>query len=148
MTQRDCQDIDVGSLTRIVSSDEDVITLLHTSGISHSILHQIKPNQTNNDRLIQLVQLSEIFPLVSIEPLSEDLPSLFRNFLCTPLPYLENDDQNRRSSFSAFVDILCNEVMACSVLGIADEVHRNWDRKIGIHQPKREYFLEGTARKI
>ncbi|KAK2943956.1 hypothetical protein BLNAU_21102 [Blattamonas nauphoetae] len=120
MSRRDCQNVNVDSLATIVSSDEDVIALFHTSGISHSILRQIQPNQTNNHRLIQLVQLSEIFSLVSIEALSEDLPSFFRNLLCETEQYLENDDPNGRSSFSSFVDILCNEVMACVVLGIDD----------------------------
>ncbi|KAK2946722.1 hypothetical protein BLNAU_18318 [Blattamonas nauphoetae] len=122
LSHRDCQYIDIESLATFVSSDEDMITLFHSSGFSHSILKQIQPNQTNNHRLVQLAQLSEIFPLVSIEPLSEDLSSLFRNFLCNPLPYLENDEAYLRSSFSALVDILCNEVMACAIVGIGDVV--------------------------
>ncbi|KAK2944395.1 hypothetical protein BLNAU_20697 [Blattamonas nauphoetae] len=123
LSQRDCQDIDVGSLTKIVSSNEDAIILFHASGLSLSILKQIQPNPTNNDRLIQLSQLSEICPLVSIEPLSTDLSSFFRNFLCNPLPYLGNNDPNCRSSLSVFMDILCNEMMACSILGIGDVVY-------------------------
>ncbi|KAK2946752.1 hypothetical protein BLNAU_18348 [Blattamonas nauphoetae] len=118
------QDIDVDSLKKVVSCYEDVLTLFHASGLSHSILKQIQPNQTNNHRLDRLSQLSEIFPLVSIEPLSTDLSSLFRNFLCNPLPYLEKDHPSGRSSFSAFLDILCNEVMACSILGIGDAVYK------------------------
>ncbi|KAK2958866.1 hypothetical protein BLNAU_6115 [Blattamonas nauphoetae] len=123
MSQRDLKDVSSLSLKKIVTSDEDEITLFHASGLSLSILKQIQPNQTNNHRLDRLAQLSEIFPLVSIEPLSTDLSSFFRNFLCNPLPYLENDHPKCRSSLSAFMDILCNEVMACSILGIGDVVY-------------------------
>ncbi|KAK2952645.1 hypothetical protein BLNAU_12473 [Blattamonas nauphoetae] len=109
MSQRDSQDIDVDSLKKI--------------GLSHSILKQIQPNRTNNLQLVQLAQLSEICPLISVEALSEDLSSIFRNFLCNPLPYLDNDHPNRRSAFSTLMGILCNELMACSILGIGDEVY-------------------------
>ncbi|KAK2949216.1 hypothetical protein BLNAU_15819 [Blattamonas nauphoetae] len=122
LSQRDIKVIDIESLKKIESSDEDVITLFHTSGLSLSILQQIQPNQTKNRRPVHLAQLSEIFPLVSIEPISEDLSSFFRTLLCDPLPYLEKDDTNSRSSFSALLDILCNEVMACVILGIGNEV--------------------------
>ncbi|KAK2958174.1 hypothetical protein BLNAU_6878 [Blattamonas nauphoetae] len=62
-------------------------------------------------------------PLVSIPSLSEDFSSLFRHFLCNPLPYLENDHPTVRSSFSTFMDIMCVEMMAYSILGIGDVVY-------------------------
>ncbi|KAK2946248.1 hypothetical protein BLNAU_18850 [Blattamonas nauphoetae] len=123
MSQHAFNDIDLASLMKIVSSNEDVLLLFHTSGLSLSALKQIQPNQANNHRLVRLAQLSEICPLVSIEPLSSDLSSLFRNFLSDPLPYLINDHPIGRSSFSAFMDILCNEMMAWAILGIGDVVY-------------------------
>ncbi|KAK2946232.1 hypothetical protein BLNAU_18834 [Blattamonas nauphoetae] len=122
MSQRDIENFDLESLATIVSCFEDVLTLFHISGLSHSILKQIQPNQTIHRNLYRLAQLSEIFPLVSFEPLSTDLSSLLRYFLCHPQPYLAKDSQCQ-SSFSALADILCNEMMACSILGIGDAVY-------------------------
>ncbi|KAK2943749.1 hypothetical protein BLNAU_21352 [Blattamonas nauphoetae] len=68
-----------------------------------------------------LKRFNELLALSSNPTLSEDLSSIFRNFLCNPLPYLDNDHPNGRSAFSTLMGILCNEVMACSILGIGDE---------------------------
>ncbi|KAK2947577.1 hypothetical protein BLNAU_17482 [Blattamonas nauphoetae] len=84
---------------------------------------QIQPNQTNNHRLVQLAKISELSPLISIPALSEHLSSLFRSFLCEPQQYLVKYHPNYLSTFSSLMDILCNEVMACAILGIGDGVY-------------------------
>ncbi|KAK2948248.1 hypothetical protein BLNAU_16784 [Blattamonas nauphoetae] len=117
-------DINQGSLKEIVSSDEDLITLFHTSGLSKSILKQIRYNKVHLSRIVELARLSEICPLISIPSLTEDLPSLFCNFLRHPQPYLIIDHpRDRVSSFPSFMAILCNEMMACAILGVGNAVY-------------------------
>ncbi|KAK2954527.1 hypothetical protein BLNAU_10547 [Blattamonas nauphoetae] len=140
LSQHNGQDIDIESLLTIVSSDEDVITLFHTSGLSHSILRQVQLEPTEHRHLLQLARISEIYPLVSIPTLSNDLSSLFRTYLCEPLSYLENDHPNRRSSISGYVlilsnderyrystlqvfeEIMCNEFLACAIIGCGEAI--------------------------
>ncbi|KAK2955065.1 hypothetical protein BLNAU_9996 [Blattamonas nauphoetae] len=120
---RDNQEIDIESLTKLVSSDEDILTLFHSSGLSHSILKQILPTQTINHQLFQLAKLSEICPLVSITTLSEDLSKLFRSFLCETTQYYVNDVEQFRSLILRIMDIMCNEVMAYAIIGCGGAVY-------------------------
>ncbi|KAK2963979.1 hypothetical protein BLNAU_1060 [Blattamonas nauphoetae] len=123
LSARDDQDINFKTLTKILSSDEDIITLFHYSGLADSILKNIRLDHTDHRQLVRLAQLSEICPIVSIPTLSEDLSSLFRSFLRNPLPYLGNDMQNYRSSLRRFVDVLCNEFMACAIIGCGQTIY-------------------------
>ncbi|KAK2952578.1 hypothetical protein BLNAU_12406 [Blattamonas nauphoetae] len=100
LSQQNCKDIEIESLASIVQLDH-----------------------TNHSQLVQLAQLSELCPLVSIETLTEDLSSLFRDFLCDPLHNLEGSDRNNRLSFRTFVDIICSEFLACSIIGCGVAVH-------------------------
>ncbi|KAK2961736.1 hypothetical protein BLNAU_3173 [Blattamonas nauphoetae] len=76
LSQRDVKDIDFKSLSTIVSSDEDVITLFHTDPAESDHTFSTRPTRPT-----------------------------FRN-----LP-------------PALLDVLCNELMACVILGIGDEVY-------------------------
>ncbi|KAK2948307.1 hypothetical protein BLNAU_16756 [Blattamonas nauphoetae] len=81
-----CSHIDFETLASIVSSDEDVITLFHSTGLSLAILSEIQPQNTTYDLLMQLAKLSELRPL-------------------------------------PFEAILCNEYLACSIIGCGEEVY-------------------------
>ncbi|KAK2955231.1 hypothetical protein BLNAU_9783 [Blattamonas nauphoetae] len=87
-----------------LSSDEDVLTLFHSSGLSHSILKQIQPGHLSTHRPIQLARLSEICPLVSITTLTEDLSSLFRSFLCETLQYFVIDVETHPDLIDSFIE--------------------------------------------
>ncbi|KAK2955509.1 hypothetical protein BLNAU_9556 [Blattamonas nauphoetae] len=122
LSQRENQDIDIPLLLKIMSSDEDVITLFHSSGLSHSIFEQIQLDPSNNRHLSNINQLSRISPLVSIGTLSEDMSSFIQSFFHDPLPYLGNNVRTHRSSVLTFVDILCNEFLACAIIGCDEAV--------------------------
>ncbi|KAK2952579.1 hypothetical protein BLNAU_12407 [Blattamonas nauphoetae] len=121
LSQQNCKDIEIESLASIVSSEEEMNTLFHSSGFSRSILQQVQLDLSKNHRLVQLAQLSELCPLVSVETLTEDLSSLFRDFLCEPQQYL-GDNRNNPSSFQTFVDILCNAFLACTIIGLLSTI--------------------------
>ncbi|KAK2957286.1 hypothetical protein BLNAU_7664 [Blattamonas nauphoetae] len=72
--------------------------------------------------LMQLAKLSEIFPLVSVEALSEDVLSLFRSFFSDPQQYLVFNPQSHRTRLQPFEAILCNELLACSIIGCGEAV--------------------------
>ncbi|KAK2955348.1 hypothetical protein BLNAU_9741 [Blattamonas nauphoetae] len=108
LSQRDYQDIDIG--------------MLNTIGLflklPLSILKQIKPHHTDYHQLVQLSQISEICPLISIPALTEDLSSFFRNVMCHLESYLGNNRKYRLDNLLLPMDILNNEILACTILGI------------------------------
>ncbi|KAK2943081.1 hypothetical protein BLNAU_21990 [Blattamonas nauphoetae] len=122
LSQRENQDLDFDSLRPIVSSDEDIITLFHSSGLSHSIFEQIQLNPAKYHQLAILARLSRICPLVSIGTLSEDLSSFIQSFFHDPLPYHRNRFLNDPTPLLTFFDILCNELMACAIIGCGEAV--------------------------
>ncbi|KAK2957837.1 hypothetical protein BLNAU_7271 [Blattamonas nauphoetae] len=109
--------VHIESLVPIVSSHEDIFTLFHSTELSTSILLQLRFDQTKHRHLVNLSKLSELRPLISIDTLSNNLSFLFHSFLSDSQPYLENDNPNLPSSFSAFMNILCNEYLACTITG-------------------------------
>ncbi|KAK2948580.1 putative Protein kinase domain containing protein [Blattamonas nauphoetae] len=115
-------DVEIEFILQIVSSDEDIITLFHSSGLSHSILKKVQLNHTDHRHLEQLVTISKLCPLSPIVSLTDDLTSIFRSFLCDPLPYLIKHRQNRQSSFGPLLQILCCEMLACSIIGCGDVI--------------------------
>ncbi|KAK2952929.1 hypothetical protein BLNAU_12105 [Blattamonas nauphoetae] len=98
------QDIDFESLATIVSSDEDMIALYHSSGLCHSIIRQIRPNHENRSPFLDLAHLSEICPIVSIPSVSDALSSLFRSFLCQPQPYIVSEADAHPDLVDSFLE--------------------------------------------
>ncbi|KAK2960933.1 hypothetical protein BLNAU_4020 [Blattamonas nauphoetae] len=91
--------------------------LLHRFGTAMS---QRTSHEVDIESLTTIGLFLEICPLVSITPLSEDLSSLFRSFLCDPQPYLINDNPSHRASISMLMKILCNEYLAYSITGCGE----------------------------
>ncbi|KAK2945275.1 hypothetical protein BLNAU_19776 [Blattamonas nauphoetae] len=113
LSQRDSNNIDIKSLTTIVSSCEDIITLFHTSGLSSSIIHEIQPNHANTRRLVQLAKLSEICPLdpverilAFVEPLSNQTISEVYDDKTYPLNLLSQHLQHTATFLNAHPDII------------------------------------------
>ncbi|KAK2954947.1 hypothetical protein BLNAU_10087 [Blattamonas nauphoetae] len=123
ISQHTTFDIDFESFTDIVSSDEDVITLFHSSGFFRSITRKIQLEPTEHRHHLLLARLSELCPLVSIATLSNEISSLFRSFLCQPHQYIANETSKYHSSFRTFLNILCNEFLACVIVGCGEAVH-------------------------
>ncbi|KAK2944521.1 hypothetical protein BLNAU_20570 [Blattamonas nauphoetae] len=122
LSQQESQDINIEVLLEIVSSDEDIATLFHFSGLSHSILRQIPRDPSTKRHLTNIAHISEIYPLLSTGTLSEDLSSFFQSFFHDPISYLGNNITSQQSSLRALLGILSNELMACAIIGCGEAV--------------------------
>ncbi|KAK2949930.1 hypothetical protein BLNAU_15159 [Blattamonas nauphoetae] len=117
------QHLDIPSLSSLVSSDEDSAILCHSSGLSFTFLQELRQNNTDQDSLEYLAQLSEIIHIGADESHSEALISLLGSFLCDPLQYLGEDAQENALTFTRIVDILSNEFLASAITGDGQAVY-------------------------